>query len=59
MTVRCAKYIAEQSRIRTFADIARTVGIDEKTVRQIAAEEDALTLQGRIVSAPTVLGTTS
>jgi transposase len=35
MTKRCVRYIEEQGAVRTFADIARTIGVDEKTVRNI------------------------
>src|SRR5690349_6155329 len=35
MTKRCVRYIEEQGAGRTYADIARTIGVDEKTVRNI------------------------
>ena len=35
MTKRCVAYIQEQGTMRTYADIARTIGCDEKTVRNI------------------------
>lgn len=37
MTKRCVAYIQEQSVWRTFADIARVIAVDEKTIRSIAA----------------------
>lgn len=35
MTKRCVRYIEEQGAMRTYADIARSIGVDEKTVRNI------------------------
>lgn len=35
MTKRCVKYIEEQGTVRTYADVARSIGCDEKTVRNI------------------------
>ena len=32
MTKRCVAYVREQGKRRTFADIAREIGVDEKTV---------------------------
>lgn len=38
MTIRCAEFIAKQALQHTFVHVAREVGIDEKTVRAVAAE---------------------
>src|SRR5260221_4476686 len=38
LTVRCREYIVEQALLRPFTEIARDIGIDEKTVRQLAGE---------------------
>lgn len=38
MTIRCAEFIAKQALRHTFVHVAREVGIDEKTVRAVAAE---------------------
>lgn len=38
MTIRCAEFIARQALKHTFVHVAREVGIDEKTVRAVAAE---------------------
>jgi transposase len=56
MTARCIAYVGEQARIRTFSDVARIVGIDEKTVRQIAAVDAADRISERQFVAPVVLG---
>lgn len=37
MTKRCAAYVQEQCIRRTFADIARVIAVDEKTIRSVAA----------------------
>lgn len=41
MTERCAEFIAKQALKHTFVHVAREVGIDEKTVRAVAAERMA------------------
>jgi hypothetical protein len=38
MTLRCAAYIADQALNRPYAQVGQGLGIDEKTVRQIAGE---------------------
>lgn len=35
MTKRCVRYIEEQGTMRTYAEVARSIGVDEKTVRNI------------------------
>jgi transposase len=41
MTERCAEFIARASLKHTFVHVAREVGVDEKTVRAVAAERMA------------------
>lgn len=48
MTKRCVDYIEHQGSIRTYADIARTIGIDEKTVRNICNEAFERAMADRI-----------
>lgn len=37
MTTRCIEYVAHQSIAKTFSDVAREVGVSEKTVRNVCA----------------------
>ncbi|MDN7429030.1 ISL3 family transposase [Burkholderia sp. AU45388] len=56
MTVRCAEFIAKQALKHTFVHVAREVGIDEKTVRAVAAERMAELQSSRTIRLPRVLG---
>lgn len=56
MTVRCAEFIARQALKHTFVHVAREVGIDEKTVRAVAAERMAELQDSRTIRLPRVLG---
>lgn len=56
MTVRCAEFIAKQALKHTFVHVAREVGIDEKTVRAVAAERMAELQASRTIRLPRVLG---
>ncbi len=47
MTTRCIDYIVEQSISRTFSEVAREVGVNEKTVRNICAERFPARLEAR------------
>lgn len=47
MTTRCIDYIVDQSIPRTFSDVAREVGVNEKTVRNICAERFPEKLKAR------------
>lgn len=56
MTERCADFIARKALIHTFALVAEEVGVDEKTVRAVAAERmESLTANHR-PRLPRVLG---
>lgn len=56
MTERCADFIARKALIHTFALVAKEVGVDEKTVRAVAAERmESLTASHR-PRLPRVLG---
>lgn len=56
MTRRCVEYIGEQALRRTFTQIAEDLGIDEKTVRLIAADRIAELDEARLIMAPKQLG---
>lgn len=56
MTLRCYNHIAVQSLIRPTSHIARDVGVDEKTCRNIQREHIARLLNERELYAPQVLG---
>jgi transposase len=56
MTLRCYNHIAVQSLIRPTLHIARDVGVDEKTCRNIQREYIAKLLNERELYAPQVLG---
>lgn len=56
MTKRCVEYIGQQGIRRTFADIARDVGIDEKTVRNVCQGHFKRLLSQRRIEAPLILG---
>ena len=56
MTKRCVQHIATQGVPRTYADLARAIGIDEKTVRNICNERFAIMLAERTFDTPVVLG---
>lgn len=47
MTTRCIDYIVDQAIPRTFSDVAREVGVNEKTVRNICAERFPEKLKAR------------
>ena len=56
MTIRCAEFIARQALKHTFVHVAREVGIDEKTVRAVAAERMAELQADHAPRLPRVLG---
>lgn len=56
MTKRCVDYIEHQGAVRTYADIARTIGIDEKTVRNICNESFERSMAERQITAPLLMG---
>ena len=56
MTLRCYNHIAVQSLIRPTLHIARDVGVDEKTCRNIQREHIAKIMEERDLDAPNVLG---
>jgi transposase len=56
MTKRCVDYIEHQGAVRTYADIARTIGIDEKTVRNICNEAFERAMAERTITAPIIMG---
>lgn len=56
MTKRCVAYIQHHGVARTFSDIAREVGVDEKTVRQICTERFAAQMADWELWAPRLLG---
>jgi len=56
MTARCYNYIATQSLMRPTLHVARDIGVDEKTCRNIQREHIAKLLDDRELYAPQVLG---
>lgn len=56
MTKRCLRYIEREVVNETFAKVARTVGVNDKTVRSIAKEAMARWEAERRVYAPLILG---
>ena len=56
MTRRCVTFIQEQGIAQTYAGVARLVGLDEKTVRNICEEHLRRELDRREVTAPLILG---
>lgn len=56
MTRRCVAFVEEQGIAQTYAGVARLVGVDEKTVRNICEEHLRRELDRRVVSAPLILG---
>lgn len=56
MTIRCRDFICDAALTRTFADVARQVGLDEKTVRSVAASRVANTNPQEQRPLPRVLG---
>lgn len=56
MTTRCREYIQDQGLMRPFSHVAADIGIDEKTVRQVAADYIAELDAARTIRAPKVLG---
>lgn len=56
MTKRCVDYIEHQGTIRTYADIGRTIGVDEKTVRNICNESFERSMAERQIEAPLLMG---
>lgn len=56
MTKRCVRYIEEQGTMRTYADIARTIGCDEKTVRNICNGSFDRRLKALDFKTPYILG---
>lgn len=56
MTKRCVRYIEEQGTMRTYADIARSIGVDEKTVRNICNSAFDRMLADLKFETPRILG---
>lgn len=56
MTRRCADHIREQGLIRPYAHLAREIGLDEKTIRDICNEEIESLLARHKPTAPVALG---
>ena len=56
MTQRCADHIREQGLIRPYAHLAREIGLDEKTIRDICNEEIEALLARHKPVAPVALG---
>lgn len=56
MTKRCVEWIGEQGVPRTYAEIARDLGLDEKTVRSVCNEQFAVRMAEYQPEAPTALG---
>lgn len=56
MTERCAAFIAKAALEHTFVHVAREVGVDEKTVRAVAAERMELLADQHRPRLPAILG---
>jgi transposase len=56
MTNRCVAYVREHGKRRTFADIAREIGVDEKTIRNVCKEGFVEALEDRDYGSPKILG---
>lgn len=56
MTARCVEYIGNQALRRTFAQIAEDTGVDERSVRRVAADKIEEFNAGRVTVAPRQLG---
>jgi transposase len=56
MTKRCVAYVEQQGAPRTYADLARTVGVDEKTIRNICNTKFERAMAERTIEAPIILG---
>lgn len=56
MTVRCLDYIGEQSLLRPFTHVAYDIGVNEKTIRNIAAERIDSLSAAHELRAPRILG---
>ncbi|MBN6824577.1 transposase family protein [Methylobacterium organophilum] len=56
MTRRCVDHIREQGLIRPYAHLAREIGLDEKTIRDICNEEIEALLARHKPVAPVALG---
>lgn len=56
MTKRCVAFIEEQGIAQTYASVARAVGVDEKTVRNICESHLDKVTGPRNLSAPLILG---
>lgn len=56
MTKRCVEYIEQQGVPQTYAALARHIGVDEKTVRNICNEAMARRMTELKVDAPVILG---
>ena len=56
MTKRCVDHVASQGVPRTYADLARAIGVDEKTVRNICNERFERAMAERRITAPVILG---
>lgn len=56
MTKRCLEWIGEQGIPRTYAEIARDLGLDEKTVRSVCNEQFEARMAAYRPEGPTALG---
>ncbi len=56
MTKRCVQYIHKRASTETWAKIGRDVGVDEKTVRTVAAGQARQAVGSRTLFAPLILG---
>lgn len=56
MTKRCVRYIEEQGVPQTYAALARHIGCDEKTIRNICNEAMERRIAERKIEAPLMLG---
>lgn len=56
MTKRCVQYIADQGVPQTYAALARHIGVDEKTIRNICNEALARRMDELKIDAPLILG---
>ena len=56
MTTRLIKYVGEQGIYKTFSEVARDVGLDEKTIRNICDDYMGSVIRNHEIYAPTILG---
>lgn len=56
MTKRCVEYIEQQGVAATYAELARAIGVDEKTIRNICNERFERDMAERRIETPRILG---